>query len=112
MNIDEAIAKMLSLPQRVADEGVAIMKEEAPRRTGELRESIISEVTGEQIFIGTDKEYAYYVQNGRGEVTPKRRIWLHWEDPYGEVFTKRAGPAKPNDFVGRTAKRLARMKFL
>lgn len=121
MNINEAIEKLLSLPQRVADEGVAIMREEVPRDKDGLYESIFSEVSGNTIFIGTEKEYAYYVQNGRGEVVPSwkkegrppsKPFSLHWENSrYGDVFAMRAGPTKPNDFVGRTAKRLARFKF-
>lgn len=113
MTLNEAIEKLQTLAQRVADTGVEIMREEVPKRTNELADSIFSEISGDTVFIGTEKAYAKYVEYGRGEVRPKGKKngganVLHWDD----VFAMRARPTKPNDFVGRTAKRLARTKFL
>lgn len=106
MTINEALLKLQNLPQRIADEGEQMMKDEVPIRTGELHDSIHSEVSTSSVFIGTSKHYAKYVEFGRGPVYPVQKKVLHWEDKYGDVFAMRAGPAKANDFVGRTARRL------
>lgn len=121
MTLDEAITKIQNLPQRIADEGVAIMKEEVPHgETGELSKSIFSDINGNTIFVGTEIEYAKYVVHGRREVRPnwmkdgkpRKPFSLHWTQGGVDVFAMRSGPVKPNDFVERTAKRLSKMKFL
>lgn len=106
MTINEALLKLQNLPQRIADEGVDLMKQEVPYDKGDLEKSIHAEVSTSSVFIGTDIHYAKYVQFGRGPVYPVQKKVLHWEGKYGDVFAMRAGPAKANDFVGRTARRL------
>lgn len=112
--LDMIVKKQIN---EIANRAVEIMKEEAPSDTGKLRESIKKEqVSNNEIFVGTDLEYAYYVEHGRGEVKPKRAKAL-WGDGIDKHWTKYwgsrpshpipyAGPAKANDLVGRTAKRI------
>lgn len=98
-------AYSVGLVEELVAEGVSIMQSEAPVKTGALRASIHSERTGATTwFIGTDLEHAYYVENGRGPVYPVRKKALYWPElphPVGK-----AGPAKANDFVGRTRDKL------
>ena len=109
--IQGAIGAIEKLGERIAYAGENIMVSEVPVRSGSLQQSIHHEQTGSSTwFVGTDVFYAYYVENGRGVVKPVRKKVLHWIDG-GDVFAKRAGPAKANDFVGRTAAKLNAMSF-
>lgn len=110
MSIDEAIDKILQLPQKVGEKGVEIMKNEVPYKKGGLYNSIKYEVMGSSVFIGTDKEYAKYVEYGRGEVRPVKKQALMWEGLPHPVM--RSSPTKPNDFVGRTASQLSGVTFI
>lgn len=67
-------------------------KAKAPFRTGTLRRSIHTEVTGSttqaEATIGTDVVYAAQVEFG-GTITPKNKKLLHWVDASGvEHFAK------------------------
>lgn len=106
MGVEELVTALETLKDRVIEQGVEIMKEEVPVRSGALRDSIHSEpMGGEVYFIGTDIEHAKYVENGRGEVRPVTKKALHWYDG-ADIFSMYARPTKPNDFVGRTARKL------
>ena len=92
----------VGLAEKLVEEGTEIMKGEVPVKTGELRNSIHNERTGATTwFIGSTNDHAYYVENGRGPVYPVVKKALYWPELSHPV--KRAGPAKANDFVGRTA---------
>ena len=74
--------------------------------TGELLGSIavisIKNEDGDaHALIGTESEYAWYVEMGRGPVEPVTATVLHWIDKYtGEdVFATHAGPAEPRPFL-------------
>lgn len=107
LTIDGAIEKLLQLPEKIGRAGAEIMRDEVPNKTGALAASVTYEVSGDTIFIYTDKPYAKYVEYGRGEVRPVRAKALHWDD----VFAMYSSPTKPNDFVGRTKQRLESMTF-
>jgi len=51
--------------------------------------------------VGSDLEYAYWVENGRGIVEPVNAKVLHWVDKVtGEdVFAMRSGPSEPMPFL-------------
>lgn len=72
-------------------------------RTGNLLESIkILEESKQTAVVGTDEEYAKYVEFGRGPVVPRDpKGVLHWVDPdTGEdVFTKYSSPVEPAPFL-------------
>lgn len=109
--IDTAIAALEAFGPKVANEAVSIMAGEVPVRTGVLAGSIHAEqLSSSSWFVGTDIDYAIYVENGRGVVRPKNAKVLHWFDG-GDVFAMRAGPTKPNKFVERTAAKLNGMSF-
>lgn len=99
----------VGLVEKLVEEGTEIMKGEVPVKTGDLRNSIHNERTGATTwFIGSTNDHAYYVENGRGPVLPGaitgrggRKKALYWPELSHPVM--RAGPAKANDFVGRTA---------
>lgn len=113
----QAIALLEGLPEKVGQAGEEIMKAEFGNNrkyaTGKTYASIHHEVlSNDLVFIGTDSENAHWVLNGRGAVRPKRAKWLRWEEPgQGYVFAKYSRPVKPDDFVGRTAKKLLNMSF-
>lgn len=117
MSIQEAIDFIRDLPKRIGEKGAEAMKEEfgagRPYSEGNRTyNSIDYEVNGSSVFIGTDTEGAYYVQNGRRDVYPVRAKALHWKGRSGEdVFSQHSGAVKPDDFVGRTAKRISAMDF-
>ena len=109
MSIDELVAWMNEFEHKNVQAGRDIMREEVPQgRTRGLQNSIVIEAHGGGVYwIGTHKEYAPYVQNGRGDVYPRDKKWLHWVDPaHGSVFTKHAGPAPAQDFITPTVNRL------
>lgn len=90
----------------------AIMKREVPvGKTKGLQNSIKTEPQGNHVYlVGSRLEYASYVNDGRGPVYPNGK-WLKWHDPdfplankNGDVFLKRVGPSKANDFESRTIK--------
>lgn len=113
MSLNDMIQKLSTLKQRIADEGVAIMRGEVPHgETGRLEKSIFSEINGDTIFIGTEIEYAKYVVYGRGEVRPVRAKSLHWTQGGKDVFAMKAGKVDANDFVKKTADKLSKTKFL
>lgn len=101
----------VGLVEKLVDEGTEIMKGEVPVKTGALRDSVHSERTGATTwFIGTDIEHAKYVENGRGPVFPVVKKALWWSElsvgSMGPVLghpVAKAGPAKANKFVERTA---------
>lgn len=119
LSINEAIALLDSLPQRIADEVIKIMKSEAPSKTGTLKASIDSDISDTNIFVGiTDKEvleYAPIVISGRKEVRPKGKARggakvLRWFDG-GPVFSMKSKAVAPNDFIERTKNRVQAMSF-
>lgn len=98
---DDIRERCRALSEKLVAEGVQVMKYEAPIKTGALQKSIHSETLSENSwFIGTDLEYAYYVENGRGPVYPVVKKALYWPELSHPVM--RAGPAQANLFVERT----------
>lgn len=107
--ISGAIGALEALGPKIASIGESTMKGLAPARTGALRGSIHTEQTGsESWFVGTDLDYAYYVDQGRGDVWPIRRKVLRFADG---SFHPHAGPAKAQNFAARTADALNGMSF-
>lgn len=76
--------------------------------TGKLENSInIRSRTGHAARVGTNLFYAEYVNDGRGPVVAKNKKCLHFITKTGdEVFTKRVGPAKPREYLERSATKL------
>ena len=71
--------------------------------SGTLLSSImILEETGDVIVIGTNSDYASYIEYGRGPVRPlKEGGWLHWIDKTSgkDVFAKFANATEPSPFL-------------
>ena len=71
--------------------------------TGDLLSSIrIIDEGDDYIIIGSDKEYAGYIEYGRGPVRPlKEGGWLHWIDKTTgkDVFAKFANAVEPSPFM-------------
>jgi len=71
--------------------------------SGTLLSSImILEETGDMIVIGTNSDYASYIEYGRGPVRPlKEGGWLHWIDKTSgkDVFAKFANATEPSPFL-------------
>lgn len=116
LTIMQAIAKIKGFPERVAKGSEAAMRAEFAKHndTGKTASTLYTEIEGETIFVGfpESSKGAYYVQNGRGAVTPKRARVLHWNTPKtGEVFAMYARPYKGDDFIGRTIKAIRAAEF-
>lgn len=116
MTLIQAIAFLEGLPKKIGETGKEIMREEfnhkeRPYATGKSEKSFHYEIYGDLIFIGSDAEGAKWVQRGRGEVRPVNAQVLHWEAQGKDIFAMRSRKVKPDDFVGRTAKRLEKMDF-
>lgn len=74
----------------------------APKRTRRLANSIGVRKGGSGLyFVGSDLEYARYVEFGRGPVTPTEADALRFEMNGETVFAQRVGPAEPQPFLRR-----------
>lgn len=88
---------------------VTAAREEAPRDTGELADSIsyrqLSDRTGE---LRASAPHAKVVTTGRGEVRPRDPNGvLRWIDNLaGPVFAKRSGPVPANNFLKRAIQKV------
>ena len=107
--ISGAISALEALGPKIAAIGESTMKGIAPARSGALRGSIHQEQQGSETwFVGTDLYYAYYVDQGRGDVWPIRARALRFEDG---SFHPHARPAKAQNFAKKTADALNAMSF-
>lgn len=138
--LQEAADRLSTLSDRICKQCVDVMKSETPQgRTKRLYNSIHSEPVGrDQYFIGTDVEYASWVENGRGAVHSKktaydigtrkpRRVALRYLEytpgpksihtpipgykPGDAVYRYSTGPAPANPFVKRSYDRIDKMHF-
>jgi hypothetical protein len=75
----------------------------APVRTGELRSSIGVNTRypseGAVAEITASAPYSLVVEFGRGRVTPKSGMWLHWQGDIAEVFAKEAAAVPATNFM-------------
>lgn len=78
------------------------VKRAAPRgKTSKLKASIRNKPNRNRGVVYVDEgiaPYASYVIEGRGGFGPKNKKALHFFVDGKEVFTKRVGPSKPNNF--------------
>lgn len=72
-------------------------KENCPVASGQLRNSITSKVTGERGEVGTNVEYAPYVEYGTGVFNPGRLTPWSYQDASGEWHTTTG--QKPQPFL-------------
>lgn len=108
MTVKELVQWLQDYEHNTVQQCKDIMTEEVPvGNTHQLKMSVrVIALGGHSYEIGAYKDYASYVNDGRGPVRPVTKRSLHWVDPkYGEVFTKYAAPSRPNDFKGRTLRR-------
>ena len=96
---------------RIADEAVTIMSAECPQAgknpwtTGALAASIHKEDTGEfSRDVGTDLDYAKFVEHGRGDVKPVRAKTLFLKGL--NIRTDYASFAPAQNFVEKTIAKL------
>lgn len=136
LTLAEALSRLETLGDRIAKQCEDVMKSVTPvGRTGNLKKSIYHRQEGADTwFIGTDIYYASWVENGRGEVTPKktaysirtrtpRTVPLRWIDYDGDinsvhhgkpgavVYAMRSRKSTPNPFVGRAKRIIDQMTF-
>ena len=120
MKIAALINRIETYADRLADEGVEIMKIECPvGLTGGLKSSIHKSGNGEwERTVGTDLLYARAVTHGRKAVYPKGNYYLKWIEYSGSqssihhgwstglVKAKHSSATSPNPFDTRTALKL------
>ena len=70
-------------------------KENCPVDSGQLRNSITSNVSGEKGEVGTNVEYAPYVEYGTGVFNPGRLTPWSYQDASGEWHTTTGQPPQP-----------------
>lgn len=108
-NLEAEIEKLAKEElERVADQAVSIMKAETsggPYSEGYLSMSIIKLETGDlEREVGTDVEYAKYVENGRGPVFPKNGKALYLKGL--DIFRAYASFAPAQNFLEKTIAKL------
>jgi len=95
--IDGMEGKAGDLVTGVANVYELVSRYSSPVKSGDLMNSIISEVDGLGADIIPTIFYAQWVILGRGEVLPVNKEALYWPELAHPV--KRAGPSRPNDFM-------------
>ena len=96
--------------QRVVLQGVAIMKRQAPRKTGRLSRSVAGRVEqgGKRGVIDTNVAYARYVEEGTRahEIRARNARALYWKGAAHPVRVVRHPGTKANAFIARTREQL------
>ena len=108
--IDEALKRIQMMLDIVANDAQAYMKDYIKKNTdnptGKLEGSIYNEKRSDsERAVGSDLDYAYYVDQGRGPVVVKSAKTLHWEypRPSGEdFFAKKVSATKGIHFIQAT----------
>ena len=107
-NIEQGIDKKHSeiihqLGERIVFEARNNLQNNTNINSGHLLSSIkILKEDEHSIWIGTETDYAYYIEYGRGPVRPlKEGGWLHWIDKSSgkDVFAKFANATEPMPFL-------------
>ena len=103
-NIDEDVMTSLYLLcETIVAEARSNLQNNTNIDSGTLLSSIrILEEGNDFIIIGTDVDYAGYIEYGRGPVRPlKEGGWLHWIDKTTgkDVFAKFANAVEPSPFM-------------
>lgn len=113
--LHEAYQRIEGLLDRVSDQARDIMRAEIDNHTsheatGSLRDSITVERVSENArSVGTDLDYAKFVNDGRGDVYPVRAKALRWYDPRqssNAVFVMHAGQMEGIQFTQKTKEAL------
>lgn len=128
VDADDAVQKLGNAPERlqraimralpqIGRAGETIMSKylvtrlKAPQ--GALRGSIRSELDGASVVVGPHAEsatgfpYPNVVDQGRGEILPKKGKYLSWVAGGRRVFAKRVGPWPGYHYIDHTAGELA-----
>ena len=103
-NIDSHNQEMLKLlGDSIVVEARSNLQNNTNINTGDLLTSIrILDEGDDYIIVGTDSDYASYIEYGRGPVRPlKEGGWLHWIDKSSgkDVFAKFANAIEPMPFM-------------
>lgn len=103
-NLNDNIQKSLHLlGEMIVSEARSNLQNNTNIDSGSLLSSII--ILDEQknmIIVGTNTEYAWYIEYGRGPIRPKDPDgWLHWIDKQTgkDVFAKFAKATEPSPFM-------------
>jgi len=88
--LDEAGAEKALTKSAIAVQASAVMRVPAP--TGNLRSSITYKVTGKEGRVGTNTDYAPYVEFGTGVYAEggggRQTPWVYKHPKYGFIWTK------------------------
>lgn len=107
-NIEKGIDKkheelLHELGESIVYEARSNLQNNTNINSGHLLSSIkILKEDENSIWIGTDVDYAWYIEYGRGPVRPlKEGGWLHWIDKTSgkDVFAKFANATEPMPFL-------------
>lgn len=103
-NIDEHHTEMLHLiGESIVAEAKSNLQNNTNIDSGTLHASIMILDEGDDfIIVGTNEDYAGYIEYGRGPVRPlKEGGWLHWIDKSTgkDVFAKFANATEPMPFL-------------
>ena len=102
LGVDALMAKLSAVDvQEALNESCLLVentaKENCPVDSGQLRNSITSNVSGETGEVGTNVEYAPYVEYGTGVYNPGRLTPWSYQDASGEWHTTTG--QKPQPFL-------------
>lgn len=113
--LHEAYQRVEGLLDKVSDQAKEIMQGHiangtSSQATGRLRDSInVVPVSESARSVGTDLDYAKFVNGGRGDVYPVKAKALRWYDPRqssNAVFAQHAGPMEGIHFIRKTKESL------
>lgn len=106
--LEQAKEYLRNLGEAIVSEAKSNLQNNTSVVTGHLLSTIrvFDELSSENgdgitIVVGTDADYAEYIEYGRGPVRPVNAMALHWIDPETgkDVFAQYAGPTEPQPFM-------------
>lgn len=100
---EEGVSLFEALLEKIIADAKSNLQNNQSIRTGSLIASIdVLDRFGDlDAVVGTNLEYGWYVEYGRGIVKPIHAKALHWidKDTGEDVFAKSAGPSEPMPFL-------------
>lgn len=100
LGVDALMAKLSAVDVQEALNDSCLLventaKENCPVDSGQLRNSITSNVSGEKGEVGTNVDYGVYVEYGTGVFNPGRLTPWSYQDASGEWHTTTGQPPQP-----------------
>lgn len=111
-NMDDLLAELdrlsnelpTAVDQALLECGQVIADEESKRTKGKLSQSFFVFKEGDSVIVDNKKDYAEYIEFGRGPVTAIHAKALRFVIGGEVIFRKSVGPAKAQPFISSSIK--------